>query len=100
MLWKASDPGCCCCAQTLTSFDYLELISLCCGSSAVCHSLAQYICEVSLLQSDLGDYPQALVAAAAVLLARLTNGEGLCERVSKSTDFMWCVEKNSSVGPF
>ena len=67
----------------MTSFDYVELINLVAKNSAVCALYAQYICELALLQSDMGDYPQAKVAAASVLLARLSLQQGMDESLRK-----------------
>ena len=38
--------------------------------------LAEYVCELVLLQCDIGTYSQAEVAAACVLLARLLHRAG------------------------
>ena len=39
-------------------------------------SLSEYIVELSLLHSELGQYSPAQIAAAAVLLARLATAKG------------------------
>ena len=50
--------------------------------------MAEYVCELALLQSDLGPYPQAEIAASAVLLARLALKKGTGKFEFSSTLFM------------
>ena len=39
--------------------------------------LAEYFCELALLQSELGDFPVAEVAASCVLFSRLVQKLGM-----------------------
>ncbi len=61
----------------LISLDYTRLIGHLAQCDPVTQNLAEYICEQSLLQSDLGHFKQAELGASAVLLAQLSQKKGV-----------------------
>ena len=65
--------------RVFCSLDYVQLIGLLAKNGTQTQCLAEYICELALLQSDLGPFPQAEIAACAVLLARLSQKLGRFE---------------------
>ncbi len=56
--------------------DFVDIFGLLAQNDVETQSLSEYIAELSLLQSDLGRYPSSCVAAASVLIARLTKKKG------------------------
>lgn len=54
----------------------MEIIGLAADNDRRTQCLAEYVCELVLLQCDIGTYSQAQVAAACVLLARLLHRRG------------------------
>ena len=62
--------------QVCCSLDYVQLMGLMAANDKTTQCLAEYICELGLLQSDFGIYPQAQVSASAILLARLAQKKG------------------------
>ena len=70
------------------SLDYVQLIGLLANNEPQTQCMAEYVCELALLQSDLGPYPQAEIAASAVLLARLALKKGTGKFEFSSTLFM------------
>ena len=58
------------------SLDYVNLINVAARSDKETSLLAEYFCELALLQSDMGDFPVAQVAASCVLLARIVKQKG------------------------
>ncbi|KAI0214735.1 Cyclin-F [Lamellibrachia satsuma] len=59
--------------RVVTSLDLVEIIGLAADNDRRTQCLAEYVCELVLLQCDIGTYSQAQVAAACVLLARLLH---------------------------
>jgi len=57
--------------RVLTILDYLETIGQLANNDQRTQCLSEYIGELCLLQSDLGEYPQSQIAACCVLLSRL-----------------------------
>lgn len=57
--------------RVATSLDFIEIFSMLAGLDRKCTCLAEYICELSLLQAEMGQYSPAEIAASSVLLARL-----------------------------
>lgn len=57
--------------------DYVQLLGHLVQNDKETQNLSEYIVELSLLQSELGQYPTAQIAAAAILLARLTKVKGI-----------------------
>ncbi|XP_061174985.1 cyclin-F-like isoform X2 [Saccostrea echinata] len=53
------------------SLDFVEIFSSVAGLDRKCSCLAEYICELTLLQAEMGQYSPAEIAASCVLLARL-----------------------------
>lgn len=53
------------------SLDFVEIFCSVAGLDKKCSSLAEYICELTLLQAEMGQYSPAEIAASCVLLARL-----------------------------
>lgn len=53
------------------SLDYVDLMNTAAKSDNETVMLAEYFCELALLQSELGDFPMAEVAASCVLFSRL-----------------------------
>ncbi len=63
--------------QVITSLDFVQLLNVIAKNDLMTGLLAEYYCELSLLQSELGTMSQAQVAASCILLARLTRKTGL-----------------------
>lgn len=59
--------------RVVTSLDLVEIVGLAADNDRRTQCLAEYVCELVLLQCDIGTYSQAEVAAACVLLARLLH---------------------------
>ncbi|XP_067671880.1 cyclin-F-like [Haliotis asinina] len=58
--------------RVATSLDYVNILTvLAPGMDQCCTKLAEYICELSLLQAEMGQYSPAEIAASCVLLARI-----------------------------
>ncbi|XP_062599123.1 cyclin-F-like isoform X1 [Saccostrea cucullata] len=53
------------------SLDFVEIFSSVAGLDRKCSCLSEYICELTLLQAEMGQYSPAEIAASCVLLARL-----------------------------
>ena len=62
--------------QVMTSLDYLHIFETLACLDSRSNYLAEYICELALLQSELGTYKQSEVAACSVLLANLALKKG------------------------
>ena len=54
-----------------TSVDFAEIFNQLVNHDRRLCFLTQYICELALLQAEMGQYSPAEVAASAILLARL-----------------------------
>lgn len=63
--------------RVANSFDFVELFCLLAGLDRKCAFLAEYICELCLLQVEMGQYKPTEIAAASVLLARLLMRLGM-----------------------
>lgn len=59
------------------SLDFVEIFCSVAGLDKKCSSLAEYICELTLLQAEMGQYSPAEIAASCVLLARLLMKLGM-----------------------
>ena len=59
-----------------TSVDFAEIFNTILGHDRRLCYLSQYICELALLQAEMGQYSPAETAASAVLLARLLTKAG------------------------
>ena len=57
--------------QVATSVDFAEIFNLIVSHDRRMCYLTQYICELALLQAEMGQYSPAEVAASSVLLSRL-----------------------------
>lgn len=57
--------------RTATSVDFASIFNLMLSHDRQLCYLSQYICELALLQAEMGQYSPAETAASAVLLARL-----------------------------
>lgn len=57
--------------RSATSVDFAEIFNTLLGHDRRLCYLSQYICELALLQAEMGQYSPAETAASAVLLARL-----------------------------
>ncbi|WAQ97413.1 CCNF-like protein [Mya arenaria] len=57
--------------RTATSVDFAEIFNTLMGHDQRLCYLSQYICELALLQAEMGQYSPAETAASAVMLARL-----------------------------
>ncbi|XP_060084118.1 cyclin-F-like [Ylistrum balloti] len=57
--------------RVANSFDFVELFSLLARLDRKSSFLAEYICELCLLQAEMGQYKPTEIAAASVLLARI-----------------------------
>ncbi|XP_069123772.1 cyclin-F-like isoform X2 [Argopecten irradians] len=57
--------------RVANSFDFVELFSLLASLDRKSSFLAEYICELCLLQAEMGQYKPTEIAAASVLLARI-----------------------------
>ncbi|OWF42166.1 cyclin-F-like isoform X2 [Mizuhopecten yessoensis] len=57
--------------RVANSFDFVELFSLLAKLDRKSSFLAEYICELCLLQAEMGQYKPTEIAAASVLLARI-----------------------------
>jgi len=72
----------------LTVLDYVKIMGVATSNDRQTQHLAEYLCEMSLLYTDLSVYSQATIAAACQLLARLTLHRGhaltVCSRTKKS----------------
>ena len=54
-----------------TSLDFVEIFVQVVGLDKKASCLAEYICELSLLQAEMGQYSPAEIATASILLTRL-----------------------------
>ena len=63
--------------QTLITLDYVQLVGSLAHNDRTTQLMCEFICELALLQSDLGDYPQGQVASCSILLARLCMKKGM-----------------------
>ncbi|XP_052068580.1 cyclin-F-like isoform X1 [Mytilus californianus] len=57
--------------RTITSIDLVEIFCILCDLDKKSCYLAEYICELCLLQAEMGQYSPAEIAASCVLLARV-----------------------------
>ncbi|KAK3092007.1 hypothetical protein FSP39_024406 [Pinctada imbricata] len=57
--------------RVVTSLDFVQIFSMLANLDKKCKCLAEYICELSLLQAEMGQYSPAEIAASCVLLAKL-----------------------------
>lgn len=57
--------------RVVTSLDFVQIFSILANLDKKCKCLAEYICELSLLQAEMGQYSPAEIAASCVLLAKL-----------------------------
>ena len=62
--------------QVLTSLDYVQVLGLAASNDPRTQYLAEYLCEMSLLHTDLSVYSHGTMASACQLLARLTLSKG------------------------
>ena len=58
--------------QTITVYDYIKIFRRLFRNSSICGNLTQYYCELILAQNIMTQYTHARIAAACVLLARIT----------------------------
>jgi hypothetical protein len=79
--------------QVVTSLDYLYIFETLAGLDLQSKYLAEYVCELALLQSELGAYIQSEVAASSVLLTNFALKKGKshehCSRHESQVDFYW-----------
>ncbi|XP_050393058.2 cyclin-F isoform X1 [Patella vulgata] len=54
-----------------TNLDYVKVVNVLAGMDAKASCLAEYICELCVLQSEMGQYSPTEIACSSVLLARL-----------------------------
>ena len=64
----------------MTSLDYLDILSCVSKISGRTRCLADYICEMALLHTELSHYSSSEIAASCVLLSRLATAEGTLTR--------------------
>lgn len=62
--------------QVLTSLDYVQVLGVAGSNDRRTQCLAEYLCEMSLLHTDLSIYSHGMMASACQLLARLTLNKG------------------------
>ena len=62
--------------QVLTSLDYVQVLGIAASNDRRTQYLAEYLCEMALLHTDLSVYSHGMVAAGCQLLARLTLHRG------------------------
>jgi len=57
--------------------DYVKILGVAASNESRTQCLAEYMCEMSLLHTELSVYSQGTMAAACQLLARLTLHTGI-----------------------
>ena len=57
--------------RTITSIDFVEIFCILCDLDKKTCCLADYICELCLLQAEMGQYSPSEIATSCVLLARV-----------------------------
>jgi hypothetical protein len=62
--------------QTLTCLDFAVILGLAAHNDRQTQYMAEYLCELSLLHTELSVYPFGLMASACQLMARLALHKG------------------------
>lgn len=63
--------------RVVTSIDFVEIFCQLCDLDKKTCCLAEYICELCILQAEMGQYSPAEIAASCVLLARVLMKHGM-----------------------